>query len=129
MAYDASHAAMSGLKFDIAGVGSVSAVNVEWWMLDSSNNTINHGLDHLALPGGSATVNETIDTGQSFDHLDVRFYYTSPDNPANSGVRVENFETKLPTPSSDREVDFGLTLTDKDGDVVHSNLVDMFVLA
>jgi hypothetical protein len=129
VAFDAAHALMSGLKFDIAGVGSVKAVNVEWWMLDSSNNVINHAVDHVVLPGGAATITEIIDTGQSFDHLDVRFFYMSPDSTTNSGVRVENFETKLPNSIPDREVDFALNVTDGDGDVVHSNLVDMFVLA
>jgi hypothetical protein len=128
LVYDAAHAAMEGLKFDIAGVGGVKNVQVEWWMMDSSNNVVNYGLDSVDLPSGSATITETIlDNPNTFDHMYVRFFYLS--NASNAGVRVENFQTEIPNNIPNREVDFGLKITDGDGDVALSNSVGLHIVA
>ena len=107
-------AEINGLRFDIAGIGNVKTVNVEYWLVDEGvvsapvTQTVN-------LPGGNqAFDNFTIHSDTSVDQIYVRFFFDG--DPTNKGVRILNFETEVAKPVPDQVFDFGLQVTDKDLD-------------
>ena len=105
---------INGLRFDIAGIGNVKTVNVEYWLVDEGvastpvTQTVN-------LPGGNQVFdNFTIHSDTSVDQIYVRFFFDG--DPTNKGVRILNFETEVAKPVPDQVFDFGLQVTDKDLD-------------
>jgi Domain of unknown function (DUF5801) len=105
---------INGLRFDIAGIGNVNTVTVEYWFVDEGvvsapvTETVN-------LPGGNQVYdNFTIHSDTSVDQIYVRFFFDG--DPTNKGVRILNFETEVAKPVPDQVFDFGLQITDKDLD-------------
>lgn len=105
---------INGLRFDIAGIGNVKTVTVEYWFVDEGvvsapvTETVN-------LPNGNQVYdNFTIHSDTSVDQIYVRFFFDG--DPTNKGVRVLNFETEVALPVPDQVFDFGLQVTDKDLD-------------
>jgi hypothetical protein len=69
----------------------------------------------VSLPSGNQVFdNFTIHSDTSVDQIYVRFFFDG--DPTNKGVRVLNFETEVAKPVPDQVFDFGLQITDKDGD-------------
>jgi hypothetical protein len=66
---------ISGLRFDIQGVGGVKSVNVEYWLVDNGA-VVGHDTEAVALPSGNAVHEDfTIQSATSFDQVYVRFTY------------------------------------------------------
>lgn len=105
---------INGLRFDIAGIGNVNTVNVEYWFVDEG--VVSAPVTQaVSLPGGNNVFdNFTIHSDTSVDQIYVRFFFDG--DPANKGVRILNFETEVAKPVPDQTFDFGLQITDKDGD-------------
>jgi hypothetical protein len=105
---------INGLRFDIAGIGNVKTVNVEYWLVDEGvvSAPVTQTVD---LPKGNQVFdNFTIHSDTSVDQIYVRFFFDG--DPTNQGVRILNFETEVAKPVPDQVFDFGLQITDKDGD-------------
>lgn len=105
---------INGIRFDIAGIGNVETVTVEYWFVDEGvvsapvTQTVN-------LPNGNQVYdNFTIHSDTSVDQIYVRFFFDG--DPTNKGVRVLNFETEVALPVPDQVFDFGLQVTDGDLD-------------
>jgi hypothetical protein len=105
---------INGLRFDIAGIGNVKTVNVEYWFVDEG--VVSAPVTKVVnLPSGKNVFdNFTIHSDTSVDQIYVRFFFDG--DPTNVGVRVLNFETEVAKPVPDQVFDFGLQITDKDGD-------------
>jgi hypothetical protein len=105
---------ITGLKFDIQGIGGVKTVNVEYWLVDNGA-VVGHETEAVALPSGNAVAEDfTIESATSFDQVYVRFFYDT--KVTTSGVRVENFETQVPEPIEPQQFTFGINVTDQDLD-------------
>jgi hypothetical protein len=105
---------INGLRFDIAGIGNVRSVNIQYWFVDEGNvsapvtQTVN-------LPNGNQVFdNFTIHSDTSVDQIYVRFFFDG--DPTNRGVRVLNFETEVALPVPDQVFEFGLQIADEDDD-------------
>jgi hypothetical protein len=105
---------MNGLRFDIAGIGNVRSVNIQYWFVDDGvfsapvTQTVN-------LPNGNQVFdNFTIHSDTSVDQIYVRFFFDG--DPTNRGVRVLNFETEVALPVPDQIFEFGLQIADEDDD-------------
>jgi hypothetical protein len=105
---------INGLRFDIAGIGNVSTVTVQYWFVDEG--VVSAPVTQtVSLPGGNQVFdNFTIHSDTSVDQIYVRFFFDG--DPTNKGVRVLNFETEVAKPVPDQVFDFGLQVTDKDLD-------------
>jgi hypothetical protein len=105
---------INGLRFDIAGIGNVSTVNIVYWFVDEG--VVSAPVTQtVSLPSGNQVFdNFTIHSDTSVDQIYVRFFFDG--DPTNKGVRVLNFETEVAKPVPDQVFDFGLQITDKDGD-------------
>jgi hypothetical protein len=106
---------INGLKFDISGIGNIKSVNVEYWLVDDGVVVESHTVEDFALPSGNKSATFTaIHSATSFDQVYVRFFFDG--SPTNEGVRLLNFAIETPKPVPDQTFDFGLKITDKDGD-------------
>ena len=115
-----------GLSFDVAGIGNINTINMEYWVFDSNGTLLNYVNDSVdGLLSGNQTVNIADDAGEEFTTAYVRFYFS--DQNANSGVRIIDFASQVAGEVPDREIEFQLVSTDSEGDADVSDIFSVLV--
>jgi hypothetical protein len=143
----ASGVDLSSLSFDIAGIGNLASVTVQWKLYDDNDTAstaddilIDSGSVVRTLPKGNNTIHQQIvddgasstltgftpgaghtQGGESFDYGIVSFVF--PGAATNQGIRVLDFAAGIPGDIPPAEFSMTLVAEDGDGDQAFSDLI------
>ena len=110
------------MKFAIEGIGGVKSVQVNWVIFrengpGTGDDTYEFGSSLEQLPKGNNELHFSVEATDKLGFDKVYVWMTYPEsNKENVGVRLEDFETSIPTPTDDQLLNFTVQIEDFDGD-------------